>query len=318
MSRKAFLFPGQGAQYPGMGRDFFEQFSVARRIFEEAEDLLSIPIQSIIFEGPKEHLTRTEFSQLGIFIVSSAILKVLQSEFSDIIPHTCAGLSLGEYSALFASNRLSFPETLLLVQKRGQFMSEACETEQGTMSAVVGIDAKVLEETVNKLQKDHSIWVANYNTPGQTVISGTKDAVEFMTPILKEKGAKLVVPLQVHGAFHSGLMLPAQKKLSSYVKAAPIKESNIHFVMNVTGKYEEEVSQVKRNLISQVTSSVRWQQSIESMKKEQMTHYFEIGCGATLTGMNRKMGLKAQTLTIETVKDLKLIQGFIKEGTKVQ
>lgn len=318
MNRIAFLFPGQGAQYPGMGRDFFEKYPEAIKIFDEAEDLLSLPIKSIIFDGPEEKLTRTEYSQLGIFIVSAAILKVLQTEVPDLVPHTCAGLSLGEYSALFASKRLSFPETLLLVQKRGQFMSEACEAEKGTMAAVVGIDSEILEETIKELQKEHAIWVANYNTPGQTVISGSKEAIEFATPILKEKGAKRVLPLQVHGAFHSGLMFPAQKKLSPYVKAAPIKESEIGLVMNVTGQYDEDVSNVKKNLMSQVTHSVRWQQSIETMKEERITHYIEIGCGKTLSGMNRKMGLKDQTLSIEKVEDLSLLEEFLKERTKVE
>lgn len=317
MRRFAFLFPGQGAQYPGMGKDFFDQFNIAKRTFEEAEDLLSLPLQSIVFEGPKEKLTRTEYSQLGIFVMSAALFRVLQSEFTDFVPHTCAGLSLGEYTALFASNRLSFPETLLLVQKRGQFMSEACDETGGTMAAVVGLDAEVVEELVKDLQSEHQIWIANYNTPEQTVLSGSRGGIDAVASILKENGAKGVFPLQVHGAFHSGLMISAQKKLSSYVKAAPVKESNIAFVMNVTGNYETQVDQVKKNLVLQVTNSVRWEQSVGSMKK-QVTHYLEIGCGKTLSGMNRKMDLKDQTFSLEKVEDLKGLETVLKEGLEIK
>lgn len=298
--KTAFIFPGQGAQYVGMGKDFYDAFAIARETFEEADDLLGEKFSKIIFEGPEEVLTQTKNSQLAIFIVSVAILRVVQQQFPDLKPIVCAGLSLGEYTALYASGKLGFKETLFLVRERARLMNEACEKVPGTMAAVLGLDAAGIEAAVKGIE---GVWVANFNAPGQTVISGTKEGIEKASLILKEKGAKRVIPLTVHGAFHSGLMRSAQEGLAPFVNAASLKESSIDLVMNVPGNYTKEIRQ---NLISQVTQSVRWEQSITAMKEAGVEFFLEIGCGKTLTGLNRKMGITTLA-AVDKVTDLELI-----------
>lgn len=298
----AFLFPGQGAQYPGMGKDFYEAFRVARDLFDEADDLLSFKLTKIIFEGPEELLKETRYSQMAIFVTSAALLKTLQECVPDAAPTVCAGLSLGEYTALFASGRLGFAETLSLVKLRGDLMNLACEKTDGTMSAVLGLSAAEVEEIVRSLNPPHQVWVANFNCPGQTVISGTKEGVAAAADALKAKGAKRVLPLQVHGAFHSGLMQPAQEGLAPAVREASIQESSIAFVMNVPGAFVEGVEEIRENLIRQVTHSVRWEQSIQAMMARGISRYVEIGCGKTLAGLNKKIGVS--TLSLDKVSDL--------------
>lgn len=307
MSKKniAFLFPGQGAQYPGMGKDFAASFAVARETFEEADDLLGENLSRVVFEGPADLLTETKHSQLGIFVTSLAILRTIQQQLPEWKPSVCAGLSLGEYSALFASGRLGFKETLLLVRQRAILMNEACERTSGTMAAVLGLDAASIDAA---LRGQPEVWVANYNCPGQIVISGTMKGVENGSRILKEKGAKRVLPLAVHGAFHSGLMQLAQDGLSPFIAAAPIEESFVSFVMNVPGRLVVSSQDVKRYLTDQVTHSIRWEQGIRSMEGIEL--FLEIGCGKTLTGLNKKIGVAGLTQSIDKVADLEQIGGL--------
>jgi [acyl-carrier-protein] S-malonyltransferase len=300
VKKAAFIFPGQGAQYPGMGKEFFDAFAEAREVFEEADELLKERLSKIIFEGPEDILTQTRNSQTAIFIVSAAILKVVQKQLPDLVPAVCAGLSLGEYTALYASGRLGFADTLMLVQERARLMNEACEKAPGTMAAVLGLDANGIEAAVKGLS---GVWVANFNAPGQTVISGTREGVEKAGLLLKEKGAKRVIPLTVHGAFHSGLMQSAQDSLTPYIQKASIQDSQIGFVMNVPGDFVKDVAEIRRNLASQVTQSVRWEQGILAMKQAGIEVFLEIGCGKTLTGLNRKIGVE-NALSIERPADL--------------
>lgn len=300
MKKIAFLFPGQGAQYAGMGKDFADSFAVAREVFQEADDILNERLSKIIFEGPAETLTETRYSQTAIFVASMAIFRTVRQQLSELAPSVCAGLSLGEYTALCASGRLSFAETLLLVRERARLMNEACERIPGTMAAVLGLDAASVEAAMKGLE---GVWVANYNAPGQTVISGTKAGVERAAEALKEKGAKRVLPLAVHGAFHSGLMQSAQDGLKDAIERAPIADSKIEFVMNVPGAFTKSVADVRSNLIRQVTQPVRWEQGIEAMKASGVDFYLEVGCGKTLTGLNRKMGLSS-LFAIDKVADL--------------
>lgn len=301
----AFLFPGQGAQYPGMGKDFYEAFRSARDVFDEADDLLSFKLTKVIFEGPEEILTETRHSQIAIFVMSSAVLAAFRECLPELTPDLCAGLSLGEYTALFASGRLGFAETLQLVKLRGELMNRACEETAGAMSAVLGLGADEVEETVRSLNPPHLVWVANFNCPGQTVISGSKEGVAAAAEALKAKGARRVLPLQVHGAFHSGLMQSAQDGLAPFVRGAKITETPIGFVMNVPGAFVEGVEKIKENLILQVTHSVRWEQSILAMKPHGITRYLEIGCGKTLSGLNKKM--EVSSFSLETVANLEEI-----------
>ena len=296
----AYLFPGQGAQYVGMGKEFADLFAISRETFEEADEWLGERLSKIIFEGPEEVLVQTKYSQLAIFVNSIAILRALLQQMPDVRPLVCAGLSLGEYTALCASGRLTFQQTLLLVKERAQFMNQACEQIPGTMAAVLGLNALEVEQGVAGIA---GVWVANYNCPGQTVISGTKEGVEKGSAALKAKGAKRVLPLTVHGAFHSGLMRPAQEALAPLIAAAPIQESPVGLVMNVPGDFVQAIAEVKRFLTSQVTESVRWEQGIGAMERKEIALYIEIGCGKTLTAMNKKIGVKGISLSIERPSD---------------
>jgi [acyl-carrier-protein] S-malonyltransferase len=302
MSKKAYLFPGQGAQYPGMGKDFAASFAVAREIFEEADELLSEHLSRIIFEGPEDLLTQTRYSQAGIFVTCAAILRTIVTQFPELCPSVCSGLSLGEYTALYASGRLEFQATLKLVRERARLMNEACERTSGAMAAVLGLEAKDVERAC---QECEGVWIANFNCPGQIVISGTKAGVEKAAAALKTRGAKRILPLTVHGAFHSGLMQSAQDGLAPFIASAPIGESQVGFVMNVPGDFVHSTEEIRRNLTKQVTHSVRWEQGIRSMAGIEL--FLEIGCGKTLAGLNKKIGVASTTLSIEKLEDLERI-----------
>lgn len=303
----AFLFPGQGAQYPGMAKDFYENYAEARETFEEADDLLSCKLSTIILQGPEALLTETKNSQAGIYVACVAMLRVLAKLFPSLHPFVCSGLSLGEYTALTASGRLAFADGLPLVQKRGQYMNDACEATRGTMAVVLGLDAEAVEALVKEVNRPQDLWAANFNCPGQVVLSGTLAGIEAGTAAAKAKGAKRVLPLQVHGAFHSGLMRQAEERLAEHVEQVSLKNSAIPVVMNVPGDFVAEEGAMRRHLIKQVTSPVRWEQGIRKMGAAGVDLFVEIGCGKTLAGFNKRIGLPAQTLSVETVKDLDLL-----------
>lgn len=301
--RIAFLFPGQGAQYPGMTQDFYHQFSAARLTFEEADDLLQRSISSVILQGPENVLTETRNSQVGIYIASIAILRVVQ-ELYDLHPFVCAGLSLGEYTALTAAEWLPFRQALPLVQYRGQFMNDACESKKGAMAVVMGLEAHQVEEIVREVNLPHDLWVANFNCPGQVVISGTTKGIEAGMAAAKNRNAKRILPLQVHGAFHSGLMQEAKEKLAPFIQNAPIVKGTAELVMNVSGHFVKDVEKVRHDLTDQVTHSVRWEQGIRAMEQQNIDLYLEFGPGKTLSGMNKRIGVQAPTITIDKVEDL--------------
>ncbi len=301
--RIAFLFPGQGAQYSGMAKDFINNFSAAHLTFEEADDLLKRPISSIILNGPEEVLKETKNSQTGIYVASMAILRVVQ-ELYDLYPYVCAGLSLGEYTALTAAEWLPFRQTLLLVQHRAELMNEACEGTLGTMAVVMGLDSAVVEEVVREVNLPNDLWVANFNCPGQVVLSGTLMGIQAGAEAAKKHGAKRVVPLPVHGAFHSGLMQQAEAKLAPYIQNAPLVQGPAQLVTNVLGDFAPSVEIVRRCLMEQVTHSVRWEQGIRAVEKHDVDLYIEFGPGKTLSGMNKRIEVKAPTISIEKVEDL--------------
>ena len=311
--RIAFLFPGQGAQYIGMAHDFVQNFSAARLTFEEADQLLQRPLSTIVFDGPEEVLTETRNSQAGIFTASMAIFRVME-ELYELNPFVCAGLSLGEYTALTVAGNISFREALPLVELRGQFMNEACESTPGAMSVVMGLDAEAVIETVREVNLPHDLWVANFNCPGQVVISGTRLGIEKGTAALKEKNAKRVLPLPVHGAFHSGLMQSARDKLSPYLKKAGLVKGSSRIVMNVPGNFVSDPEEMRKNLIDQVTHSVKWEQGIRAMEEEKVDLYIEFGPGKALSGMNKRIGVQGPTISIDKVEDLKLMDEFLKKG----
>lgn len=300
----AFIFPGQGAQYPGMAKEFYENFSIAKQTFEEADDILHRNLSKIIFEGPENVLTETKNSQVGIYVACISILRVINSLYPMIKPFVCSGLSLGEYTALTASGRLDFKLCLPLVQYRGQYMNDACEMYRGTMAVVLGLEAQEVEKAVKEINMPHDLWAANFNCPGQVVISGTEKGVEIGAAKLKALGAKRVLPLQVHGAFHSGLMKPAEDRLAEHIHHVSINESPIGFVMNVTGKFESKEQDIKSNLIKQVTSPVRWEQGVRTMGDQLLDLFIEIGCGKTLSGFNKRIVPQIPTISIEKLAEL--------------
>ncbi len=306
----AFLFPGQGAQYVGMAKDVSEAFPIAKQTFEEADDILGRNLSSLIFHGPENILTETKNSQVAIYVTSVALLRAFKTSFPDILPQACAGLSLGEYTALHASGRIGFSDCLKLVQYRGQYMNEACESSQGTMAVILGLDAETVEKLVSDLAMPNDLWAANFNCPGQVVISGTLKGIEAGVAEAKIRGAKRTLPLQVHGAFHSGLMKSAEDRLSEHVNAAPLISSNIDLVMNVTGEFSKDIKDVKSNLIKQVTHPVLWEKSVHCLNTSGVDLFIEIGCKKTLTEFNKriKFEIPIPTLNIEKMTDLKTME----------
>jgi len=307
MHRLALLFPGQGAQYVGMGNSFYKNFPRARELFEHANDILHTDLSSIIFDGPEDLLTETKTAQPAIFVTSTAILRVLKEEFSLPIPVCTAGLSLGEYSALTAANALDFENALRLVSLRASLMHKACETTHGGMVVILGLKDEQITTMVSELNMPSDIWCANFNCPGQVVVSGTQKGLVSAQEAAKALGAKRALPLQVHGAFHSGLMSTAQKGLQEALAATPIKSPDIPIAMNATGQMTTSPDAIKENLGKQVTASVLWHQCVHTCMQKDPTHFIEIGCGSTLTGLNKRIGVKIPTISIETVDDLKAL-----------
>lgn len=308
----AFIFPGQGAQYPGMVKDFADTFAIARQTFEEADDRLGRNLSRIIFNGPEGLLTETRNSQAGIYVASMAILRTIHSLFPNVVPNICAGLSLGEYTALTASNRLEFSEGLPLVQHRGQFMNDACEAAKGGMAVILGLDAEVVEALIKEVNLPQDLWAANYNCPGQIVISGTLKGIEAGSAAAKAKGSKRIIPLSVHGAFHSGLMQLAEDRLAPYIEQASLRDSDVELVMNVTGAPVLDLKDIRCNLIKQVTHSVRWEQGIRYMMKTGVDLFVEVGCGKTLAGFNKRIGAEAPCISVETIKDIVILEEQLK------
>jgi len=306
--KNAFIFPGQGAQYPGMGKDFVEGYDIAKKTLEEADDILGRKLSDIIMNGPVDSLTETKNSQTGIYVISIAILRVVNDLFPDLKPQLCAGLSLGEYTAATAAGYLPFTDGLPLVQYRGQYMNEACEISKGTMAVVLGLDADVVEDIIHEVNLPNDLWAANFNCPGQVVISGTIEGINAGSKAAKDRGAKRVLPLQVHGAFHSGLMTPAKEKLSSHVLETHFNSNHSDLIMNVTGGIVSEQSMIRKNLIEQVTSPVKWEKGMRCMEEEGVGLFIEMGPGKTLSGFNKRIGVSAKTVSIEKVEDLRSLE----------
>ncbi len=310
MKKFAFLFPGQGAQVVGMGKDFYDQFPIAKEVFQQVDDILSFSLTSCIFNGPIEELTLTKNSQIAIFTVSYAIFKVMQSQFPTLSPSITAGLSLGEYTALVAAQKLSFVDGVSLVRKRGLYMQQSSEDHPGSMSVILGMEEDQIREHLTK-HKLQGVWIANLNCPSQVVISGTKDGLEKLGLILREAGAKRVLPLTVSGAFHSGLMQDAQAMLGAELGNVPLQDSKIQIVMNTPGDFVETLDEVRQNLLKQVVEPVYWEKGIRNIEKTGVDTYIEFGPGKTLSGMNKKIKTSSPTVNITSVEDLENIAQII-------
>jgi [acyl-carrier-protein] S-malonyltransferase len=281
---KAYIFPGQGAQFTGMGLDLYEKSALAQEYFEKANDILGFSITDIMFEGTAEQLKETKVTQPAIFLHSVILAKVLGDDFK---PEMVAGHSLGELSALVANGVLSFEDGLRLVSKRALAMQKACEIAPSTMAAVLGLEDIIVEETCAKI--DGVVVAANYNCPGQLVISGAISAVEEACKVLTEKGAKRAILLPVGGAFHSPMMEPAREELAAAIEATEFSEPTCPVYQNVTASAVTNPDEIKKNLMSQLTAPVRWTQSIQAMIADGGTEFIEVGPGKVLQGLMRKI-----------------------------
>ncbi|HZW62142.1 MAG TPA: ACP S-malonyltransferase [Flavobacteriaceae bacterium] len=287
---QAYIFPGQGAQFTGMGLDLYEKSPLAQRLFEQANDILGFSITKTMFEGSADDLKQTKVTQPAIFLHSVILAKVLDTAFT---PDMVAGHSLGEFSALVANGTLTFEDGLVLVSQRALAMQKACELTPSTMAAVLGLD----DETVEKIcaATPGIVVAANYNCPGQLVISGEVDAVNNACEALKEAGARRALVLPVGGAFHSPLMEPAREELATAIENTTFNKPNCPIYQNVTAYAVTQEDDIKRNLISQLTAPVKWTQSVQQMIADGATLFTEVGPGNVLQGLVKKINREAQT-----------------------
>jgi [acyl-carrier-protein] S-malonyltransferase len=281
---KAYIFPGQGAQFTGMGKDLYENSSLAKELFEKANDILGFRITDIMFEGTAEQLKETKVTQPAIFLHSVILAKTLGQEFQ---PQMVAGHSLGEFSALVTNGTLSFEDGLILVSKRALAMQKACEIKPSTMAAVLGLDDKTVEEVCASI--DGIVVAANYNCPGQLVISGETSAVQKACEALKAAGAKRALPLPVGGAFHSPMMEPAREELAAAISATTFSEPICPVYQNVTATATSDANEIKKNLIIQLTAPVKWTQTVQHMIADGASSFTEVGPGKVLIGLVGKI-----------------------------
>ena len=312
MSKRVFMFPGQGSQYIGMGKEIYETFPKAKEVFDKASAITGLDVAAMCFEE-NEKINITEYTQVCMLTVEAALFAVLEEKC--ITYDLTAGLSLGEYGALIASGAMSMEDAFAIVRKRGIYMQNAVP-EGGGMSAVIGLDASVIEDACAEVMANKDMYdkgdsslpftvsVANYNNPKQSVITGRKDAVQAAGKILEEKGALKVVELNVSGPFHSALLEGAGEQLAEALKDIELNDIKVPYIANVTAEYVTDKGDIKELLKKQVSSSVKWQQSLELMIKDGVDEFIEIGPGHTLSGFVKKIDRGLKTVNIDTLEDL--------------
>lgn len=289
---KAYVFPGQGAQFPGMAKDLYESSSVAKELLNSANDILGFSITDIMFNGTDEELKQTKVTQPAIFLHSVVLAKIA----SDFNPDMVAGHSLGEFSALVANGTLAFEDGLKLVSQRAQAMQKACEINPSTMAAILGLEDQVVEQICADI--DEVVVAANYNCPGQLVISGSHKGIELACEAAKEAGARRALPLPVGGAFHSPLMEPARAELEKAIDDTVFNQGSCPVYQNVSAQAETDLSVIKANLKTQLTAPVRWTQSVQAMVADGATHFVESGPGKVLQGLVKKIHREAEVASI--------------------
>jgi [acyl-carrier-protein] S-malonyltransferase len=312
----AWIFPGQGSQTVGMGRDLYEQFPAARAVFDEADAVLGLPLTRLCFEGPEAELTATENAQPALLTTSAALLRAIETARGELLgrPHAVAGHSLGEYSALLAGGALEFAEALRLVRRRGELMAEAHE---GSMAAVIGLAPELLEQLCREAsaasgEAAGTVVVANYNAPDQLVISGSTLGVERASLMAKERGAKRVIPLKVSAAFHSPLMQGAADGMAQAIAAATVGELRVPLIANVTAEPLTTADEVRREAVAQVTAPVRWVASVQRIAGDGVTTFLEIGPGKVLTGLVRRIAPQARLMNVGSADE---VRAFVAESS---
>lgn len=298
MSKLAFIFPGQGSQSVGMGKDLYDNFDVAKSVFEAADEILGKSISNICFEGPDEDLKQTINTQPAILATSIAALEVLKSKLN-IRPSFLAGHSLGEYGALYESGVLTLENSLKLIAKRAQLMNEASSnTSGGAMAAVLGCNSDKLQECLDEASREGYVSVANYNSPDQVVITGESDAVKKASELLTAAGAKRVIPLAVSGAFHSELMKGASEEFAKYLEEFSLNDASISVITNVDAEITTNAEDFRAKMPQQIYSSVYWTQTIQKMVENGVDTFIEIGPGKVLAGLNKKINAEIKTYNV--------------------